>query len=82
MMLRRQVHRARRWFLGAAGAFLLAAGVAAGIVRWGLVDVIGWLRPEDFPSAKSWVLFGGVVGLVYGATTGLILGQLPRKEPA
>jgi hypothetical protein len=51
-------------------------------VRWGLVDVIGWLRPEDFPSAKSWVLFGGVVGLVYGATTGLILGQLPRKEPA
>ena len=79
MILRRQVHRARRWLLGATGAFLVAAGVAAGVVRWGLVSVIGWLRPEDFPSAKASVSFGAVVGLLYGAMTGLILRQLPRN---
>jgi hypothetical protein len=82
MMLRRQVHHAGRWLLGAAGAFLVAAGVAAGVVRWGLVTVIGWLRPEDFPSAKAWVAFGAVVGLLYGILTGWILGQLPRRAPA
>lgn len=82
LMLRRHVHRARRWLLGAAVAFLVAAGVAAGVVRWGLVSVIGWLRPEDFPSGKAWVAFGAVVGLVYGALTGWILGQLPRRAPA
>lgn len=82
MLLRPQVHRARRWLLGAAGAFLVAAGVAAGVVRWGLVSVIGWLRPEDFPSAKAWVSFGAVVGLPYGAMTGLILGTLPHRASA
>jgi len=82
MMLRRQVHHARRWLLGAAGAFLVAAGVAAGVVRWGLVSVVGWLRPEDFPSAKAGVSFGAVVGLLYGAITGLILRQLPSRAPA
>lgn len=82
MILRRQVHRARRWLLGATGAFLVAAGVAAGVVRWGLVNVIGWLRPEDFPSAKASVAFGAVAGLLYGSMTGWILGQLPRRAPA
>ncbi len=81
MMLRRQVHRARWWLLGAAGSFLVAAGVAAGVVRWGLV-VIGWLNPEDFPSARAWVAFGAVVGLVYGTLTGRILGHLPRRAAA
>ena len=58
----------------------MAAGVAAGVVRGGLVSVIGWwLRPEDFPSAKAWMAFGAVVGLLYGAVTGWILGQLPRR---
>ena len=33
MMLRRQAHRAKRWLLGAAVAFLVAAGVGAGVVR-------------------------------------------------
>jgi hypothetical protein len=82
MILRRQVHRARRWLLGSAGAFLVTAGVAAGVVGWGLVSVIGWLRPEDFPSAKAGVSFGAVVGLLYGAMMGLILRQLPRGAPA
>jgi hypothetical protein len=81
MILRREVHRARRWLVGAAVAFLVTAGVAAGVVRWGLVSVIGVLRPEDFPSAKAWVLFGAVVGLLYGAMTGVILEQLLRRSP-
>jgi hypothetical protein len=82
MILRRQVHRARRWLLGAAGAFLVAAWVAAGVVRWGLVSVIGWLRPEDFPSAKAWVAFGAVAGLLYGAMTGTLLGGLVHGSSA
>ncbi len=76
MVLRRQVGRAWRWVLGAAGAFVVAATVAAAVVRWGLVSVVGLLRPEDFPSARAWVWFGAVVGLVYGAMTGRILGEL------
>jgi hypothetical protein len=50
--------------------------------RVGLVSVTGWLRPEDFPSAKAWVAFGAVAGVLYGAMTGWILGQLPRRAPA
>lgn len=39
-------------------------------------------RREDFPSAKAWVAFGAVVGLLYGILTGWILGQLRRGAPA
>jgi hypothetical protein len=78
MILRRQVHGARRWLIGAAGAFIVAACIAAGVVRWGMVSVIGFLRPEDFPSANAWVAFGTVVGTVYGAITGAVLGRLLR----
>jgi hypothetical protein len=78
MILRRRVRRARRWLLGAAGAFLVAAVVAAGVVRWGFVSAIGVLRPEDFPSAQAWAWFGGVVGLLYGAMTGAVLVALRR----
>ena len=78
MILRRQVHRARRWLVGAAGAFIVAACLGAGVVRWGMVNVIGLVRPEDFPSAKAWVAFGTVVGVLYGAMTGAVLGRLLR----
>ena len=78
VILRRQVEGARRWLLGAAGAFIVAAGLAAGIVRWGMVNVIGLLQPEDFPSAKAWVAFGTVVGMIYGAMTATVLGRLLR----
>ena len=78
MILRRQVHDARRWLVGAAGTFIVAACLAAGVVRWGMVNVIGLLRPEDFPSAKAWVAFGTVVGALYGAMTGAVLGRLLR----
>lgn len=79
MILRPQVDRAWRWLVGAAGAFVVAAGVAAGVVRWGLVEVIEVLSPEDFPSAKAWVWFGATVGLLYGVLTGVVLGRLLRR---
>jgi hypothetical protein len=79
MMLRRQVESAWGWLLGAGAAFLVAAAVAAG-VRWGMVEVTGWLRPEDFPSAKAWVAFGAVAGVLYGAITGAVLARLLRVE--
>ena len=78
MILRRQVDDARRWLLGSAGAFIVAACLGAGVVRWGMVNVIGLLRPEDFPSANAWLAFGTVVGVLYGAMTGTVLGRLLR----
>ena len=78
MILRQQVDRARRWLVGAAGAFIVAAGLGAGVVRWGMVSVIGWLQPGDFPSAKAWLAYGTVVGVLYGAITGKLLGRLLR----
>ena len=62
---------------GAAGAFIVAAIVAGIVVRLGMVG-IGWLRPEDFPSALSWVSFGVVAGALYGTSTGVILERLLR----
>jgi hypothetical protein len=85
LVLRGRVGGAGRWVLGAGGAFFLAAVVAFAVVRWGLVDVIGWLRLEDFPSAKPFVLFGVLVGLLYGAVTGALLVRLLGRslsEPA
>ena len=76
LVLRGIVRGAGQWLWSAGGAFLVAAVVALAVVRWGLVNVIGWLRPEDFPSAKSWVLFGALVGLLYGALTGTLLVRL------
>ena len=32
----------------------------------------------DFPSAKAWVAFGTVVGMIYGAMTAAVLGRLLR----
>jgi len=78
LVLRRQIPRARSWLLGTAGGFVAGAAVAAVVVRWGLVSLMGWLRPEDFPSANSWVLMGAVMGLLYGAITGSILTRLLR----
>ena len=78
MILRQQIDGARRWLVGAAGAFIVAAGLGAGVVRWGMVSVIGVLQPEDFPSAQAWVAFGTTVGALYGAMTGTLLSRLLR----
>jgi hypothetical protein len=64
-------------FAGLAGGFL--------VVRWGLVDVVHWLTPEDFPSAKALVLVGAVTGLLYAAVTWPLLSRLvarDRHEPS
>lgn len=76
LVLQGRVRGAGRWVWGAGGAFFLAAVAAFAVVRLGLVELIGWLRPEDFPSAKSWVLIGVLVGLLYGAVTGAMLVRL------
>ena len=78
LVLRRQVPRATSWLWGSAGGFFAGAAAAAVVVRWGLVSVIPWLGPEDFPSAKAWLLVGPVMGVVYGAITGSVLTRLIR----
>jgi hypothetical protein len=40
-ILRRDVDHASRWLWGSAVAFVVAAGVAAAVVRWAMVEVIG-----------------------------------------
>jgi hypothetical protein len=56
--------------------FFLAAVAAFAVVRWAFVNLIGWLRLEDFPSAKSFVLMGVLIGLLYGAVSGALLVRL------
>lgn len=68
LILRKQV-RARRWQLVSLVGLALGLITAFLVVRIGLVLVVPWLRPEDFPSAKASVAVGAVTGLVYGAVT-------------
>ncbi|SRR6266545_495532 len=76
VVLRRRVHGAGRWVWGAGATFFLAAVAAFAVVRWAFVNLIGWLRLEDFPSAKSFVLMGVLIGLLYGAVSGALLVRL------
>jgi hypothetical protein len=62
LVLRSQVDGAGWWMWGAGATFFLAAVAAFAVVRLGLVK-IGWLRLEDFPSSKSFVLIGMLIGL-------------------
>jgi len=61
----------------------LVLGLLAGflVVRWGLVDVVDWFRPEDFPSARPSLLVGTTTGLVYAATTWRMLARIPEHHP-
>jgi hypothetical protein len=59
----------RWWPLRSLAGLGLGLTVAFAVVRWGLVDVVPWLRPEDFPSAKALVLIGAVTAPVYAALT-------------
>jgi hypothetical protein len=76
LVLRRQVDRAGWWPLASLGG--LAAGFGGGfaVVRWGMVNVVAWLRPEDFPSAKALVLVGAVTGILYAVVTWPVLTRL------
>ena len=77
LVMRRHV-AADRWpLVGFAG--LIMGFVAAGVVvRWGLVDVVAWLTPYDFPSAKALICAGAVIGTTYGIVTGPTIGQIMR----
>jgi hypothetical protein len=82
LVLRGRVHRASQWVWGAGATFFLAAVAAFAVVRWGLVNLIGWLRLEDFPSAKSFVLMGVLIGLLYGVASGALLVRLLGRSLA
>lgn len=73
LILRTQVDRASRWVWTTAGGIALA--MVAAVVILGLVSAVGWLRPEDFPSAGSWGVAGAAVGLVYGAVSGRVVSS-------
>jgi hypothetical protein len=76
LILRQQADHTGWWVWTTAGGIALAIRVAAVILS--LVGALGWLRPEDFPSALSWGVVGLVVGLVSGATSGWALIRLPH----
>jgi hypothetical protein len=75
LILRQRADRTGWWVWTTAGGIALAILAAAVILS--LVSALGWLRPEDFPSAQSWGVAGLVVGLVYGTTSGWALIRLP-----
>jgi hypothetical protein len=69
LVLRRHTARANHWPLIHLAGLIPGLVVAGAVVRWALVDVVPWLTPYDFPSAKALVCVGAVTGLVYGAMT-------------
>jgi hypothetical protein len=82
LLLRRQVDRAGWWLLAGLGGFVAGLGGGFAVVRWGMVNVVAWLRPEDFPSAKALVLVGAVTGTLYAVVTWPVLTRLLRGSRA
>jgi hypothetical protein len=78
LILRQQADQDSRWVWITAGGIALGMLVAALIL--GVVSAVGWLRPEDFPSAAPWGTAGAVVGVVYGAVSGWTLSRLSRPQ--
>jgi hypothetical protein len=68
-VLRRRTPNAKWWPLVNLAGLIAGFAVAGVVVRWGLVDVVPWLTPYDFPSAKALVCVGGITGLGYGFVT-------------
>jgi uncharacterized protein YneF (UPF0154 family) len=62
LVLRRQVTGAGWWPLVNLAGLLVGLAGGFAVARWGMSDVVHWLRPEDFPSAKALVLVGAVSG--------------------
>jgi hypothetical protein len=81
LILRQQVDRAGRWVWITVVGIALGMCVAAALLL-GPASALGWLRPEDFPSAQSWGVAGALVGLAYGAVSGWALSRLPRPGAA
>ena len=69
LILRRHVTAANRWPLVTLASLILGVTVGGIVVRWFLVEVVPWLTPYDFPSAKALVTVGAIVGVVYGTVT-------------
>ncbi len=80
LILRQQVDRSGRWVWTTAGGIALGVLVAGVILV--LASAVGWLRPEDIPSAASWGAAGAVFGLVYRAVSGQMLIRLLRPSPS
>lgn len=80
LILRRQTGRYGWWIWITTGGIALGMLAAGAILA--LVSAIGWLRPEDFPSATSWGIAGASVGVVYGAVSGPMLTRLLRSSAA
>ncbi len=78
LILRPQIDRAGWWVWTTAGGIALAM-IVAGVIL-GLISAVGWLRPEDFPSAASWGVAGAAVGLVYGAVSGRVISSWQRPS--
>ena len=68
-MLRKRSPRAWAWPWVTLGGLFAGLAAAALVVRFGLVYLIPWLQPEDFPSAKALICAGLVMGAVYGVST-------------
>jgi hypothetical protein len=79
LILRRAVDRAGWWPVASLGGFVVGFGGGFAVARWGMVNVVHWLRPEDFPSAKALVLVGAVTGTLYGTVTWPALARLLRR---
>jgi hypothetical protein len=75
LALRRHTANASRWPLINLAGLVSGLIVAGLVVRWVLVDLVPWLTPYDFPSAKALVCVGAVTGLVYGAVTAPLLAR-------
>jgi len=76
LILRQHVRRSGWWVWASAGGIALAILVAAVILA--VIQAVGWLRPEDFPSAQSFGVAGVSVGLIYGAVSGQALIKVLR----
>src|SRR5262249_2232838 len=80
LVVRRQVPHAGWWVAASGGGLIVGLGGGLALVRWGLVDVLHWLQPEDFPSARAWVALGVISGLLYAAVTLATLMRLLRSR--
>jgi hypothetical protein len=78
LLVRRQVAGAGWWPFVNLGGLLVGFVGGFAVARWGMVDVVHWLRPEDFPSAKALVLVGAVSGPLYAAVTWPALARMRR----
>jgi hypothetical protein len=79
LILRGQVDGARAWPIRSLFGLLLGLAIGFAIVTTILVNVIHWLEPTDFPSAKVFVLIGSIAGVVYGAVTWSALVELRQR---